>query len=289
MTKDPAMAEPIVKSTPLTWYVENLAAFTSIATLVAIVWLLCFIYRRSGSLLFLRDWIWRFFGGKPHFETKRFERMRKDLRELEYYRYEFNIPANTLHEADLAEEWVYDNGFTPREFGRVKRYVDWSDFTTLRFITRRFAQWRINCFFFLAIVLLAGVTIAVPLIESKYLMVSLKNSPDAPSFYLSEDNVKFGIWSDSVLKVEHCRSSESLKPFLLPGLPEEKLDIICSFFLDKNYSKYVSEGLSEQRGLLFSLVLVSMAGMIYLVMRIARMEAARRLYKQWLTNQGRPL
>ena len=212
--------------------------------------------------------------------------MRKDLRELEYYRYEFNIPAKTLREADLAEDWMYSNEFAPRDFGRVKRYIEWGDFTALNFITRRFAQWRINCFFVLAFVLLAGVAIAVPLIESKYLMVSLKNAPDAPSFYLSEDNVKFGIWSDNVLMVEHCRSSESLQAFLLPGLPEEKLDIICSFFLDKNYNKYVREGLSEQRGLLFSLVLVSMAWMIYLVILIARMEVARRLYRQWQANQS---
>jgi hypothetical protein len=278
---DPAMAEPIVKSTPLTWYVEHFAF-----TFLAIAGLLIFIYRRSGSLLFLRDWIWRFFGGKTRFETERFERMRKDLRELEYYRYEFNIPAKTLREADLAEDWMYSNEFAPRDFGRVKRYIEWGDFTALNFITRRFAQWRINCFFVLAFVLLAGVAIAVPLIESKYLMVSLKNAPDAPSFYLSEDNVKFGIWSDNVLMVEHCRSSESLQAFLLPGLPEEKLDIICSFFLDKNYNKYVREGLSEQRGLLFSLVLVSMAWMIYLVILIARMEVARRLYRQWQANQS---
>lgn len=280
------MAEPIVKSTPLTWYVEHFAFLSGAFTFLAIAGLLIFIYRRSGSLLFLRDWIWRFFGGKTRFETERFERMRKDLRELEYYRYEFNIPAKTLREADLAEDWMYSNEFAPRDFGRVKRYIEWGDFTALNFITRRFAQWRINCFFVLAFVLLAGVAIAVPLIESKYLMVSLKNAPDAPSFYLSEDNVKFGIWSDNVLMVEHCRSSESLQAFLLPGLPEEKLDIICSFFLDKNYNKYVREGLSEQRGLLFSLVLVSMAWMIYLVILIARMEVARRLYRQWQANQS---
>ena len=122
-------------------------------------------------------------------------------------------------------------------------------------------------------------------ITSEVDMVSLKNAPDAPSFYLSEDNVKFGIWSDSVLKVEHCRSSESLQAFLHPGLPEEKLDLICSFFLATTDNQYVREGLGQQRGLLFSLVLVSMAWMIYLVILIARMEVARRLYKQWQANQ----
>lgn len=281
------MTAPISKSTPLTWYVENFPALSGIVTLLAVVWLLCFIYRRSGSLLFLRDWIWRFFGGQPHFETERFERMRKDLRELEYYRYEFNIPANTLQDADSAEEWMYNNGFTPRDFGRVKRYIDWSDFTALSFITRRFAQWRTNCCFLLAIVLLAGVAITPPLIESGYLMVSLKNSPESPSFYLSEENVKFGIGSDARLTVEQCRSSGSLQAFILPGLPEEKLDVICSFFIDKNYSKYVRDGLSEQRGLLLWFALLSMGGMIWLVILIARMEVARKLYRQWLARGNR--
>lgn len=275
------MADPIVKSTPLTWYVENLAALSSIATLVAIVWLLGFIYRRSGSLLFLRDWVWRFFGGKPHFETQRFERMRKDLRELEYYRYEFNIPANTLLEADQAEEWMYDNGFSPREFGRVKHYIDWRDFTALCFITRRFSQWRINTLFILAMALLVGVAVALPLTDTKYLMVSLKNAPQTPSFYLSEDNVKFGLWSDARLTVDQCRTSAALQPFIQPDFPEKKLDIICSFFIDKTYSQYVRDGLSEQRGLLLGFVFLSMFGMIVLVLFIARMEVARKLYRQW--------
>ena len=279
------MADPIVKSTPLTWYVENIAAFGSIVTAIAIVWLLIFIYRRSGSLLFLRDWVWRFFGGQPHFETERFERMRKDLRELEYFRYEFNVPATTLREADLAEAWMYENGFPPRDFGRVKHYIDWSNFAALSFITRRFSRWRTNALFILALILLIGVAVALPLSESRFLMVSLKNAPDAPSFYLSQDGVKFGLWTDKRLTVEQCRSSESLRSYVLPGLPEEKLDIICSFFLDKTYSQYVREGLSEQRALLFWFVLLSMGAMIGIVLVIARMEVAGRLHQRWLANQ----
>ncbi|MDP1293622.1 DUF6216 family protein, partial [Klebsiella variicola] len=62
---------------------------------------------------------------------------------------------------------------------------------------------------------------------------------------------------------------------------EKKLDIICSFFIDKTYSQYVREGLSEQRGLLLGFVFLSMFGMIVLVLFIARMEVARKLYRQW--------
>ncbi|MDP0941746.1 hypothetical protein, partial [Klebsiella quasipneumoniae] len=77
----------------------------------------------------------------------------------------------------------------------------------LCFITRRFSQWRINTLFILAMTLLMGVAVALPLTDTKYLMVSLKNAPQTPSFYLSEDNVKFGLWSDARLTVDQCRTS----------------------------------------------------------------------------------
>lgn len=279
MTETSSTASP-----PLTWYAENFPTFSSIGTAVCILWLLFFIYTRSGSLLFLRDLFWKVFGGKTKFESARFERMRKDLRELEYFRYEFNIPANTLEEADLAEDWMHKHSFNPRDFGRIRNYVDWKDFTNLKFKTKKFANWITTLFLSTSFFLLLYIAITPTLLDVKHLMVSLKNDDKTPSFFLAEDHAKLELFSSKRLTVEKCRSSETLQEFVSPGFPEKKLDTICSFFLDKNYKKYVKEGLSEQRALFTWVAFFSFVGMIWLVVLVARMEVARKLHKQFLAE-----
>lgn len=275
------MTDSEKNSIPLTWYGENFATFSTIATGFFVLWLLFFTYTRSGSLLFLRDLLWRFFGGIPKFENLRFERMRKDLRELEYFRYEFNIPANTLQDAELAEEWIYDHGFIPREFGRIKNYIDWKDFSNLKFRTRKLSTWVTNLFFGLALALLLSITLVPIVLETKYLMVSLKNSPDTPSFYLADDHIKLELWPKKYLTINDCKTSESLSKFINPDLEEDKLDILCSFFLDQNYRTHVHKGLKQQRILALWYAILAFSGMVWLVVHISRIEVARRLHKLW--------
>lgn len=88
------------------WTFQNYATLASMLSGIAICALIFYIYKRSGSLIFLRDLMWRFFGGSTKFEDEEYELVRKNLREVEYYRFEFNIPAQNLTETKLAEEWI---------------------------------------------------------------------------------------------------------------------------------------------------------------------------------------
>ncbi|WJM92819.1 DUF6216 family protein [Pseudomonas brenneri] len=115
------------------WTFENYATLASLVSGIAICLLVFYIYSRSGSLIFLRDLMWRFFGGSTKFETEDYENIRKNLREVEYYRFEFNIPAQNLADTKLAEEWIKKNGFCHRDVARVRKYIDWKDFNSLTF------------------------------------------------------------------------------------------------------------------------------------------------------------
>lgn len=270
-------------SSPLVWSVETFAPLSGIGLLVLFFWLLYFIYRRAGSLYFLRDLIWRSFGGKAEFdEHSPLNTMRKELREIEFFRYEFNIPARNLQEADLAHRWIVDNGFTPSDIGRNRRYMDWSDFNDPKFATQRFTRKMYGLCFIVLIALVCAIA-PVPLAsESKYLMVSLKDAPDTPSFYLSENDVKFEMWwPDHILTAEKCRTPQGKEPFYA-YLAEDKLDVVCSFFMDPNYASHVAKGLKEQRSILAGFSLLCMLGLILIVLKLARMERASGLYKQWV-------
>jgi len=274
------MTTPV--ATPLVWSAETLAPLGGFGFLALFFWLLWFIYSRAGSLYFLRDLIWRSFGGKTEFDDQSpLNAMRKELRDIEFFRYEFNIPATNLHEAALAHRWIIENGFSPSDIGRNRRYMDWADFNAPNFATHRFARKKFGWLFGFLIVLVCAIA-PVPLAsESKYLMVSLKDSPDTPSFYVSENDIKFEMWRpERFLTAEKCRTPEGRQPFNA-YLADDTLDIVCSFFMDPGYTSHVEKGLKEQRSILGGFALICMVGMILAVLKLARMERASALYQQW--------
>jgi len=280
------MTQQALSDTAVTWTFENYATLVSMfGGGIAICALVTYIYMRSGSLLFLRDLMWRFFGGTTKFESARFEQMRKDLRELEYYRFEFNIPARTLKHAELAEEWIWDNELSPDDVARVKNYIDWSDFSSLRFKTKLFSTWIGGAICAVVIFFMTIIMVSIPLASAKYLMVSLKHEPQVPSFYLSTTNAKFDLWPDYYLTTTECSSSESLQKFIKPDISEKHLRTICSFFLDKEYANFVRSGVAEQRGFIVLILLLSIFVVIISLVSLTRRSIARALHKQ-LINGG---
>lgn len=274
------MTAPNPVTIPLTWSAESIASLGGIVTLLMFCWLLWFIYSRAGSLFFLRDLIWRSFGGKSEFENNPpLNTMRREMREVELFRYEFNIPASTLNDAELAQRWIIDSGLAPADVGRSRSYIDWGNFNAPAFKTQRFSPLKFKLWGALFILLLLALAPMPFLTDSKYLAVSLKNAPDAPGFYLSEDDIKFELFADDFLTVELCSSSTTLQPFIREGLPEARLDQICKFFLDPSYVEHVRKGLREQRSLLLGLALFCMAGTLLIVLKFARMERASKLYR----------
>lgn len=274
------MAQPNLSENIVTWTFENFAAIASAFSGIFTCALIIYIYQRSGSVFFLRDLAWRFFGGASEFENTTYEKTRKILREIEHYRFEFNIPAQTLEHTELVEVWISKNSYFHRDIAKIRNYIDWKDFQNLAFKETLFSK---NTERFLSTIMglfMLIITLALPLTGVDYLMVSLKNAPDAPSFYLSEYNAKFKILSDVVLTINDCKSSDSLQKFIQPNISEKNLDTICSIFLDPKYSMYVQHGLKDQRGFLFLITFISIFTVIYTLVRLSRLNIARRLHER---------
>lgn len=267
------------------WSIENLAPLAGIGAPILLGILLWFIYRRAGSLYFLRDLIWRIFGGTTEFDNhSQFDTLRKELREIEYFRYEFNIPAKNLHEANLAHRWIVDNGLAPGDLSRNRAYIDWSDFNAPRFATGKFSPKRFK--YFIALLAILGVLLApLPMAsQSPYMMVWLKNEPDAPAFYLSQQDIKFEMWfPDDKLTLDQCRSSERLAPFTR-YMPEKNLDTICSFFMATDYAVEVEKGLKGQRRFLAVVSAILFLGLVLVVLKLSRMQRAQTVYNRFIAS-----
>ncbi len=277
------MSQSKLNENLITWTFENYATAVSLLSGLAICALIYYIYSRSGSLIFLRDLMWRFFGGTIEFENTQYEKSRKKLRETEHYRFEFNIPVSTLEEADLAEKWIAENNFSHRDIARITKYIHWGKFEDLRFKTKLFSKKSENIVFYSMVFFLALIVSITPFISTNYLRVSLKNAPDAPSFYLSESNIKFELFPDNLLTTSECSSSATLEKFIQPNLPEEKLDIICSLFLDPKYVEHVKGELRIQTGLILFVILCAVFAVFCLLIRLTRLDIARNLHNKTLS------
>ncbi|KAA2227985.1 DUF6216 family protein [Pseudomonas brenneri] len=263
------------------WTFENYATLASLVSGIAICLLVFYIYSRSGSLIFLRDLMWRFFGGSTKFETEDYENIRKNLREVEYYRFEFNIPAQNLADTKLAEEWIKKNGFCHRDVARVRKYIDWKDFNSLTFKEALFSKYAQYMFFGLLFIFFLIISISAPLTNAKYLMVSLRDAPEAPSFYLSEGDAKFSFFrSTPTLTEKECQSPESLKEIFNKEFTEKNINIICSLFDDKKYREHVNNGLKGQRGLLLTIIATSIFSVFCILVRISRSSIAKKLHEK---------
>lgn len=276
------MSQQVIDNNLASWTFSN---FTAIATLfsgLAVCAIVLYIFSRSGSLMFLRDMMWNFFSGSSKFETPEYEKARIKLREIEHYRFEFNIPAQTFEHTKLAEKWISKHDFSHRDIARLRQYIVWKDFRNLHFKTGLFSTTR-QCLIGAALILsLIIIAITPPLAGTKYLMVSLTDSPNTPSFYLSEYNAKFSILSDDYLTTSECGSASTLKKFLKPNLDESELSRICSLFNDPNYAQHIRTGLKEQRGFLLTIALIFTLTTFSLLVRFSRLYLARSLHAKLL-------
>lgn len=272
------MQQPTPNNSIVIWTFENHTVLAGLFSGLAIICLVLFIYYRSGSLILLRDLMWRFLGGSIKFENIDFETSRKNLREVEHYRFEFNIPAQTLEDAALAENWIKNSSFSHRDIASIKAYIDWSDFKNLNFKTTSFSTKVEHVFAAGLVFFLLLIFITPPLTSTNYLMVSLRGSSDTPAFYISENNAKFTTFSKKLLTPTECSSSNALQGFIQPNLSENDLDQICDLFLDPNYIENVQNGLKKQRTLLMFIALLSIFAAFCLLVKLTRIRTARKLY-----------
>lgn len=277
------MPQQIQSNNVISWTFDNYTALAGLLSGIAIICLVFYIYYRSGSLMLLRDLMWRFLGGSTKFDDTTYETSRKTLREVEHYRFEFNIPAQTLADATLAEKWIKNNSFSHRDIARVKRYIEWTDFSNLTFKTKLFSKKAENIFAAILLLTMLFIAIAPSLASTNYLMVSLTNSPKTPSFFISESNAKFTLLSNNLLTPAECNSSTLLQKFVNPEISENDLDIICSFFIEPGYAKHVRDGLSEQRSLFLVITLISTFTTFCLLTKLTRIRIARKLHTQLQT------
>lgn len=256
------------------WATSNVTTLASIANFIFITIVFIAIYFRAGSVLFMRDRIWKFLGGKSKFNINSFQRLKDNERELEHFRFEFGVPAIDLSEAESFERWVTTKNLPLREISRASKYIDWSDFANLKIknvnLKIRKILAAVSAIFFYIF-----MTFSFALASSKYYIASF---PDTSYFYLSENNVKFSLFSDHSLNSQTCKSPDILSRINKESdFPLEILNQFCEELHKEEVKEKIKRNLTGQRIALLTLGIFCLISLFFVIKNVSRIYAALRI------------
>lgn len=264
------------------WTNNNLTLIVSILNTVALSVLFLHFYLRAGSLLFLRDKLWHYLGGKESFYTDELEQLRKDARELEHFRFEFNVPASSIKEAKKFENWVSSNEISLSEIKQARDYIEWKNFSNLSVKNLNY-QLRLKWTLARAITLYAFFATFLSIILSPYLFLHFKESKETKNFFMSLEEARFGYFFGSpILNEDTCKDEAVTSRIMsISKMTSEHISIICSAFNSEKDQAHLRNELSKQRIGLSMFAALLLFFFFSALQRSAKLNAAKRIHQRF--------
>lgn len=265
----------------LQWTNNNLALTVSALNAIFVSALFIHFYFRAGSLLFLRDKLWHYLGGKESFYTNELEQMRKDARELEHFRFEFNVPANCIKDAKQFENWVSENQIPLISIKRAREYIDWSDFSKLNTININY-KIRTRLTLAWAITLYTAFAIFVAFILSPYLFLHFNEPNNSNTFFMSTKEARFGYFFGSpILNKESCREN-NIKDDIKKSynMTIKQIETICLAFTNEGDQKHLHNEIKKQRIAMSIFAVLLLYFFFTAIKRSIKLSAAKNINEQ---------
>jgi len=265
----------------LQWTNNNLALLISALNALFISALFVHFYFRAGSLLFLRDKLWHYLGGKESFYIAEFEQMRKDARELEHFRFEFNVPAHSIKDAQLFERWVSERKISLTSIKKAREYIDWNDFSNLG--TKKINyQLRTRLILAWAISLYTAFAMLVALILSPYLFLHFNEPKSSDTFFMSTKEARFGYFVGSPkLNRENCTDSEIKEKIgKTYNITTNQIETICLAFTNENDQTHLHNEITKQRIAMSIFSALLLYFFFTAIKRSAKLSAAKKIHEE---------
>lgn len=282
------MQENTTSINTISLFLENTTGISAILALaLSVACIFYFIYRARSSL-FLRDRLWKLIGGKTEFHNENFETLRKESRDLEHFRMEFRVPADTMNDANEFINWQKRNEIPTGKIALAHNHIDWSDFGSPK-IKGNLKLQAILLLLLIAILTIPGIA-SVVFILSPYAIVSF---PESPNFYLKKNEFKLGILSNRINQ-ETCKDENSLETESKShNFPIEKIKTVCKSINNPNDEEKISRLFREQLSGGASLLTIStiyIAMCLYALIKVsAAQDINRKIKSISITETNLPL
>lgn len=258
----------------LNWVMENLTSLASIAYVTAFGLFLFYIFKRAGSMHFLRDRAWRLMGGKSDFLTPELQKLKLESRELEHFRFEFGVPAKSIRDIELFEQWISAHKISLKDVTIAKEYIDWTDYTHLKTKQKNLIFLRKTFKFFGIITLTFSGLFFVAAIPN-HLMASFD---DTPFFYISTKSTLLSLFGGNSIDSTECKYEDRLAELSQNSeFPLYRLQYICSVFENDDQLKSLNQSIDEQKTAALSLAIFFALVMFYFARESKKVTAAQKI------------
>lgn len=260
----------------ISWIMDNLTALASIAYAAAFIAFLLYVYTRAGSMHFLRDRIWRLMGGKSDFLIHDLQKLKLETRELEHFRFEFGIPANTIQDIELFERWISNHKISLKDATAAKEYIDWADYSHLKIKKKNLTLLR-KFLTYLGILSLTSAALFFSAAIPNYLMASFD---DSPFFYISTKETRFSVFGGDTLDSTSCKEEGALARLSQENeFHLNRLQSICKAYDSEEQLNLLKKRIDEQKAAALALAFFSALVMFYFARESGKVFAAQRIQK----------
>ncbi|HUE92621.1 DUF6216 family protein [Pseudomonas sp.] len=260
--------------TAINWTLTNLPALASIVYAIAFSAFLLYVYKRAGSMHFLRDRIWRLMGGKSDFYIPDLQKLKLEAREIEHFRFEFGVPARTILEIQQFESWIKTNNLSLKDIATAREYIDWGNYEKLKLKDKNLGKIE-KAFTTLGITFLTLAALSFWAVTPNYLMASFD---DSPYFYISTKETKLTIFGENNINRIICEDETALITISKNNeFPLQRIKVICEAYSDDKQLASLAKKIKEQRTAALSLSIFFALVMIYFARESAKVYAAQRL------------
>lgn len=226
---------------------------------------LLYFSQRTGSLHFIKDRFWGIFGGKKEFYDPELEKLRQELREIEHFRAEFNIQANTIEETKKFRRWVRLHSLPIRLVVLAKKHIRYNNFEDIKIEYGSHLKHQIITLIGLITITALSVLSAYGSNSKYWLAYFSDGNIVSKGFYLASDNFKLTLTGRHIGK-EDCKNTE-----LILKLPEaknfssENIVTLCSVFTSDTTKNTQTSELKTQK---ISLAVISVIFMAFSLFQI---------------------
>lgn len=264
--------QPIL--TAVNWTLTNLPAIASLVYAASFIAFLLYIYTRAGSIHFLRDRVWRIMGGKSDFLIPELQKLKLEARELEHFRFEFGVPAKTIHEIQKFETWVNTNKLSLKDIATAREHINWSDYDQLKLKDKNLnTTEKILAFFGITFMTLSALSFLAT--APNYLMASFD---DSPYFYISTTETKFSMFGEEVININICNDKSMLTKISQKiDFPLQRIQTICEAYSNEEQLTIINNKIKDQRTAALSLSIFFTLIMFYFARESAKIYAAQRI------------
>lgn len=247
-------------------------ALTGVIGILGGIGLFLFFWRRTGSAHAFLERIWRLAAGRGKANDARLKALLEETSDLERFRFFFPMKIQRIAQVERLMVWLRENEIGIFEMKRAACWIDLNVQEILCVPPRAYSTWRA------AVGLLLLVPLSIGVIVGSYPRGLFQMKATGTWFLLDQQLVN-RVGEPASLDLKLCIQDEGAL-MEKGGFTDPEAKAICNSFRDGSLAPFVKDAVRAQRLTGLTVVVLALAGTLFLAFQADGANAARALQRR---------